>query len=209
MKPFIHYITQWYPEQHPARRKELAQAVGLQLQSSAVLSVHLKNGSTRPTFQEMVNCSRADDQVVNLLLNTDCFIDEASIALLETIKPEEVWCLSREDNCCACSQDAWAWRGSLEVEANYCQGWLGCDNRFAYDCAKAGRVPINPALSVRVNHLHKSQYRTYTEENRVPLPYLFVQPVKVGEPTEVMVRGDAAAKEQVVHLREYFKELTV
>jgi hypothetical protein len=207
----IHYITHWYAEKHPMRRCELAKTIGLQLCDPCVSSVCLLTEPERPSFGDLVRRGKSNEGVVNLLTNTDCYIDPADTPLLEQAKPGEIWCLSRVDNCRCCSQDAWAWRGTLSLpRATYTQGILGCDNRFAYDCAVTGRTPINPALSVHLYHVHESKHRTYDEQSRLPRPYLYVQPVALGEPTQVMLQGGSPAERgRVEYLHQYYRDLRV
>jgi hypothetical protein len=204
----VHFIVQWYEEPVRVRRRELREA--MRRQSATVDSIFtIVARNRRPSFGEMVSRQVDEPDVVNLLANTDCYINPKDMAMLSEVQPGEVWCLSRTDNCCAASQDAWAWRGRLEVTADYPQGLPGCDNRFAYDCAAAGRVPVNPALSVRVLHLHKSRVRRWTEGNRLPHPYLFVEPVKIGEASGLQYRGAADDRMRLEWLAGRMKDLKV
>lgn len=212
MNPAVHYITHWYSDANTQRRCELAQTIGMQLSDPHIISAAIVAGVERPTFQQLVmQHSRDDADVVNMLTNTDCFVDPADMPLLQSIQPNEVWCLSRTDNCNACSQDVWVWRGAMDVKrASYPQGVPGCDSRFAFDCAVAGRIPSNPSLSIKVFHTHASGRRTYSEQNRLSRPYLFVKPTKLGDPPCLRLQGgDLAERGSVSHLTQYYGDIKV
>jgi len=211
MTPMIHYITHWYPELHGPRRCELSQTIGIQLCDPHIISVSLVANKDRPSFAQLASYGRVEDGVINVLMNTDCYIDPCDMPLLQGIGPKDVWCLSRVDNCYACSQDVWVWRGTLEVpQATYALGILGCDSRFAYDCATTGRIPSNPALSIKVHHTHASGRRTYTEQSRLKLPYLFLKPTLLGEAPVLMLRGGGPVeRDRVAHLKPYYGDIKV
>jgi hypothetical protein len=164
----------------------------------------------RPTYSELAAVASGEQSVVNLLMNTDCHIEPDDMAKLDQIGWNEVWCISRTDNRCAASQDAWAWRGCLYVpEADYTQGRPGCDNRFAFDVAAAGRVPVNPALDIRVVHRHASRMRRYTEADRIPSPYLFVEPTHIGTSSRLEFRGRKSELDKIPHLQHLMADLHV
>lgn len=55
-------------------------------------------------------------------------------------------------------------------------GKPGCDNRIAYLFKDAGLLPINPCKKIKSYHYHSSGFRTYTQKERIPRPYLLVPP---------------------------------
>jgi hypothetical protein len=69
------------------------------------------------------------------------------------------------------SQDAWVFLSPLpEIRCEFHLGLPGCDNRLAWEAARAGLVLSNPGRSVRAHHLHLSLVRHYDERRRLPGP---------------------------------------
>ena len=201
MKPFIHYITHWYKNQNKDRSDEMLFAINMQIENPLVLSSSILSMDPglmipdididhRPTYSELLSYGKNVSNIVNLLINTDCYIEPDDMYLLSNIQEDEMWCISRQDLIHRESQDAWVWRGNLCIEnLNFTMGVPGCDNRFAFECAAIRNNIYNPSLSIRVNHVHKSNVRSYTEHNRVSHPYLFVEPSAINEPSLKYFRG--------------------
>lgn len=186
----IRLITHWYDERNAERRSELKRAVLENEDNPHVTEffvLDMTNGPAefrfptvlidhRPTFTELVSYGAENLEWVNVLINTDCYLRQETTPLLERVEPDQIFCISRTDNHNDNSQDCWAWRGRLNVDAPFPLGLLGCDNRFAKLCMDAGRKPLNPCLSIKVEHLHKSDIRRYSEETRVRGDYYTVLP---------------------------------
>jgi hypothetical protein len=125
---------------------------------------------------------------INILANSDIYFDE-TLSLAQDIKEGEVYCLSRWDKTDSGikhlnawdTQDAWIFRGKMNVDANFDLGTPGCDNRIAYVLQKAGYKVLNPSCSIRAIHVHQSNHRTYTDAQRLPPPYLLLNPHKINE----------------------------
>lgn len=76
-----------------------------------------------------------------------------------------------------CSQDVWGFCGGMVIEdSNFLLGTLGCDNRIAYLANEQEILIRNPSLTIKSYHVHESNYRTYTEQDRVKASYLFMLP---------------------------------
>lgn len=76
-----------------------------------------------------------------------------------------------------CSQDVWVFCGGMVIEdSNFLLGTLGCDNRIAYLANEQEILIRNPSLTIKSYHVHESNYRTYTEQDRVKASYLFMLP---------------------------------
>jgi hypothetical protein len=77
------------------------------------------------------------------------------------------------------SQDAWIFKSPLpsDIDADFFFGWLGCDNRIAYELKAKGLHVINPSLKLICRHVHMTEKRNYTEENKVVGKYAAVPPV--------------------------------
>lgn len=167
-------------------------------------SVHLEiDRSVEPrrrTFADIFDLIRARHRYqphVAVIANNDILFDESlesvralsslrGVALAlsrwhaheRTFQPREVF--RRAD-----SQDAWIVDShdvpvrNLSVGA-FMLGQPGCDNRLAYELQHTARLCVlNPALTVKVTHVHFSNHRTYTKNRKdavVPAPYLQVPP---------------------------------
>lgn len=82
------------------------------------------------------------------------------------------------------SADSWFFLSPIRIpQANFVLGVPGCDNRVARLLRDHGRAVINPSLTIKSFHLHRSKHRNYTARDRVPGPYLYVRPYKVIEST--------------------------
>jgi hypothetical protein len=55
-------------------------------------------------------------------------------------------------------------------------GMPGCDNRIARIALDHGYNVTNPSLSIFSHHLHKSNHRTYKNEDRVRGEYHYIAP---------------------------------
>lgn len=77
-------------------------------------------------------------------------------------------------------QDLWAFRGGAAIAAlaevtRFPLGVPGCDHKIAWALSRASRV-INPCRSIVTLHIHDSRHRTYSRADRLPPPYLYVEP---------------------------------
>ena len=131
----------------------------------------------RPTFNELFKLSKQYLNDINCYCNSDIYFTD--LTRIKQIKPNECFAITREDLINnpngPGSQDAWCFRGEIKpIEVNFTMGMWGCDNRLAHEIKKAGYEIKNPAMSVKLVHLHKEDKRNYTrtKENTVPPPYL-------------------------------------
>lgn len=78
------------------------------------------------------------------------------------------------------SQDAWVFRGAVrQVISDYPAGVPRCDNRLAYELANAGYTVQNPSFSIRTNHLHGGERKSYKGKEHtdfIPPPYGYLWP---------------------------------
>lgn len=105
-------------------------------------------------------------------------LDKIFIALTrwELVLREQQWIAVPFNN--GTSQDAWIFKAPVltSEEMNFNLGKPGCDNKIVklvYDLGYEIRNPGNGLVTI---HNHKSHYRNYTENERVPGPYLLVFP---------------------------------
>jgi len=73
------------------------------------------------------------------------------------------------------SQDTWVFRaGSLpDFAAQFTLGIPACESRLAYEAVRAGVAVVNPALSVRTWHHHRSAVRSWRLKDSYRGPLFF------------------------------------
>lgn len=166
------------------RQAEYDLCLETNLQSSWFSHIHVIDG--RPAFRQMFHIANekfAGEVIV--IANSDITFDE-SIRRLGKLARGTFVALTRWENKNQFygrkdSQDAWVFRAPIaEVEADFTLGLPGCDNRIAYLLKEAGYKVINPSLEIKILHHHTSRVRSYRKEERVPGPYLYLNPSKIG-----------------------------
>lgn len=150
------------------------------------------HSSTRPTYKDFfthsIDTSKiyiSSDSIVTVVANSDIYFDE-TIGYVSNITDRDVYALTRWDVDEKCqngkfynrsdSQDAWIWRGELNltnVECDFCLGIAGCDNRIAYELSK-NYIIKNPSKSIKIYHLHNSGIRNYNRNEPISPPYKYV-----------------------------------
>lgn len=192
-----------YRDSSPVRQKELDQALINNLNCEKIDKVYLFlegdcnlkalpnnqkiipiNLRARPyydtIFMVMRDVSGPDD--VNILLNSDIYVDETiahadkydhNVALCLTrydVHPDRITFFNRAD-----SQDCWIIKGKPKmITADFYMGIPGCDNALAARLHKVGYHVINPSLTIKTYHLHRSGKRNYSPNDKVPMPYKFL-----------------------------------
>lgn len=126
----------------------------------------LINYNKTPTFEYVVNLikehSKNDD--VNIIMNSDCFIEEKDMEKLKYLKENEAWCLTRYNikninpfeyeihTNSGFSQDCFIFKRNKYIKniknINFKFGTPGCDNRFAFELSKSGIKTINPSFII-------------------------------------------------------------
>ena len=163
--------------------------------------VELLPEPARPSFRDYFDIasrySGPDD--INIIINSDCFLDPATTRLVNRIRSDEAYCISRSelkrlmplviDEVATdsfqsvaryCAQDAWVFRGPPRAGMwlDFFPGVPGCDNRLAFELRNVGYRILDPCLTIRVMHYHSSNERPAGNIARVPEPYAY--PVKSG-----------------------------
>lgn len=140
----------------------------------------------RPTFAELFEMSKEFPDDINVFCNSDIYFP--SVSLLNNIKENEFWCLTRWDIKKGKevffnrrdSFDSFIFRGAIKNGVNipYPAGLWGVDNRIAYEASKVGYTVTNPSWSVKTIHMHAVDKRNHTRttENTCPPPYSVIEP---------------------------------
>jgi hypothetical protein len=148
----------------------------------------------------------ADDDDITVIANSDIIIPLGSLTMIESsLGNNQVYCLSRWDISAegiklfdhADSQDSWVFRGPvrLGVSADYCFGMPGCDNRFAHELAAADYELLNPSRDIITYHFHLCRQRPNNiAANRVPGPYMFIDPAHLGETPKYIKRARVSTR---------------
>lgn len=150
--------------------------------------IHLIYINSRFTFYDFFIYSKDNflsEQII--LANSDIFFDETLDYVkkfdldgkLVTLTRYEYSSITKESHYLDsdCSQDVWIFNGGMVVEdSNFLLGTLGCDNRIAFLANKQEILIRNPSLKVKSYHVHDSNFRTYTEKDRVLSSYLYMLP---------------------------------
>ena len=116
-----------------------------------------------------------------ILTNSDIYFDETLRLLVGYDFSNTVLAISRYENGVLFdrddSQDTLIGLSPLRVDyslLNFKFGTPGCDNRIAHIIKHAGYEIINPSKTIRSHHLHASNFRTYSDSDRVEGDYLLV-----------------------------------
>lgn len=139
-------------------------------------------------------CNRELKEGLCIIANSDIYFDETLMFLDEVdfVNTKTLIALSRYDNGRLFnnpfSQDCWIFRAPIGFdteELNFKFGILGCDNVIAEVFRKNGYYVANPSKVIRSHHMHQSNYRTYTNEDRIWGRYYLVAPTGLHE----MIQG--------------------
>lgn len=169
-------------------------SLNFKLDNKKITIVEIEN---RPTYNfviELIN-KTTNNEDINVIINSDCYIDESTTNLIQKINVGEMWCMNKYDiiddyfnlkfHGDSSSQDCWIFKGfSKKIEnINFNFGTPGCDNRFAHESKSAGYTLKNPSIDIKILHYHLSQIRTCPhidwDKHRINGDYEFVTPEKI------------------------------
>lgn len=208
--PIVLYIN-FYTDKSPSRQQELVhcQRMNGQLESIDQIymvvddveqykrwkidypKIQLHLMSNRPTFTDffkLANQTQTHPKQINIIANTDIYFTPSLDNLKTFDWKNRALCLSRQDTILSCSQDVWAWQGSMKnisSQSSFFLGILGCDNRIAYVLHSNGYELHNPAKTIIANHVHSSMVRNYTDSDKLQGEFIHVEPTYLGEHTDI------------------------
>ncbi|MBN1983059.1 MAG: hypothetical protein JW795_16115 [Chitinivibrionales bacterium] len=157
--------------------------------------------SGQPLFADFIATVAAlsAENDISIILNSDCFLNDATVVRCRTIAERTVYCITRVELFCikplvvnwfatrklwrkhaADSQDCWILRGRPKIEKlslSFPMGKPGCDNRLAWEFQNAGYSIVNPFRLFHIYHYHPGKKRHYCEIDRIQGPYAFPQTV--------------------------------
>ena len=77
------------------------------------------------------------------------------------------------------SQDCWIFKSPLNIDlnrVNFSLGTLGCDSVFAFIVYDSGIKVTNPSLDIVSIHVHNTEFRTYSYDDRIHCKYCKIPP---------------------------------
>ena len=86
------------------------------------------------------------------------------------------------------SQDSWIFKSPLKIDLdkiNFSFGTLGCDSIFANIIYDSGLKVSNPCYDIITTHVHNTEYRTYSVDDRIHGKYCLVPPCYLNNDYEV------------------------
>ena len=86
------------------------------------------------------------------------------------------------------SQDSWIFMSPMNVSYDLIDfefGTLGCDNMFSSIVYNTGLTVTNPCYDVISIHVHKTNYRTYSEDTRIHGNYLYIDATTINENSKI------------------------
>jgi len=204
-------FTSYYKDSNPVRQKELDDCLRKNIQNPFISKIVLvgEEGYSdpkcvhipheRPTYKDFFRIANETGSEYSILANSDIYFDQSLSRLFSVGWHKTLLAISRHDvrrgkqilfdatgwGRKGWSQDAWIWKGQIEIDGgDYFLGLPGCDNKIAYEAQQSGYRVNNPAREVKIYHLHDSNQRNYTEQDRVPEPYLNVPIGRLREVTK-------------------------
>ena len=75
------------------------------------------------------------------------------------------------------SQDSWIFKSPIVIDerSNFLMGKPGCDNRIVQILHENGYGVRNPSKKIKSMHYHQTNYRTYSNIETIPGPYLLIK----------------------------------
>jgi len=138
-----------------------------------------------------------------ILANSDIYFDKSLFKINKKIIHNNFFALLRYDEDCNGnkvlftrydeprndSQDCWIFQSPLNInltKIDFSFGTPGCDSMFAthvYDECKL--MVSNPCYDIISIHVHNTEFRTYTDENRIHGKYCLIPPCKICDMKDV------------------------
>lgn len=210
----IQLFTNWYKAKNPIRNVENETCLRINLDNPMISRIYLlcDDGrefpshkkivgirTPRPTFNLFFTAINSSDPDISIVANSDIYFDR-SLEYLKLLKEKECFALTRwtlvdgipfffnrQD-----SQDAWIFKGMVNVHAPFETGRLGCDNRIAYELFNAGYTVTNPSLTIKAFHLHsevREENENHDKSKTIPPPYGYVLPVELRPFISIVTRN--------------------
>ncbi len=167
LNPFIYEIHVFYENMHKVEPEKFLLHPKVKLHNYD----YDKNGDL--LFRHYIDFANNNlkDTVV-IISNTDIYFDDSLKKLYDYDLAGKVLALTRYNDGRygfldekywsrnTLSQDSWIFKAPIRgFDSNIVIGWLGSDNRIAYEMSKSGLEVTNPSLDIKTWHIHKSSVR--------------------------------------------------
>lgn len=199
----INLFTSYFESENKERQAEIDLCLNKNIKNWLIDKIFITNESnkkhrkkvkvfskSRPMFTDFFNAIKeySKPKDINIIANSDIYFDNTLSLLAGLYSDNLCLALSRADKVgdrfisyhSEYSQDAWIFFGKIEKEiyGDFYLGRPGCDNRIAYEIAKAGYEVRNLCKTITIIHLHQSQIKTYIRDGmeNVSDPYKFINP---------------------------------
>jgi hypothetical protein len=148
--------------------------------------LRLHDHGRRLTFRDLFDHANRLPGRTIVIANADIYFDETLALLADRALEGRLLCLSRWDRRAdgalrlhdhSLSQDAWIFQAPMRpLACDFSLGVPACDNRLAFEAARAGLALSNPCHDIRAIHLHTSGVRRYRRSQRLRGPTRRVPP---------------------------------
>ena len=207
-------FTSWYTTKDTERGMENETCLRINLENPYIKKVYLfcDDGrdfpihkkivgirGSRATYNDFFKTVNESNPDISIVANSDIYFDK-SLEYLKLLKGNECYTLTRWDIVDGSpvffnrqdSQDAWIFKGKVNVHAPFETGRLGCDNRIAYELTNAGYTVTNPSLTIKAIHLHsevREENENHDKSKTIPPPYTYVLPVELRPFISIVTRN--------------------
>lgn len=189
-KPTVYLFTSFFTTDNRQRNSEIERVMSLNIENQFIdkifnlSEIKVSNEKVvninckRPTFRDFVKAANLAGGDYSIIANSDIYFDSTIELAKQHLTEDSCYALSRYELKQVgrpklfnyeFSQDSWFFKGQIKepISIDFVMGKPACDNRFAYELNLMGYNVINPAHQIRTYHLHKINYRNYTEQDRL------------------------------------------
>lgn len=210
------YLSNVYETVGEARKAELLKCLEMNCANESITTIYnfgtipynhpkVVNIKTtrRPTYQDFIDVANRNKSDYTIIINSDLYTD-ATLNWLDKIDMSSTMlALCRYDlhrnipklEAYSWSQGTWIFKDKINLTGmDFPLGLPGCENRFAFEAEKQGYKVYNPAIDIRTYHLHASNERTYTQDDRIHGDYKEVKitPIKPLVKPKVLINQPGA-----------------
>jgi hypothetical protein len=198
----LNLLIEYFKPSNDQRHKEYLKCLESNIKNSHISKIHIFTegeippiesekitfikSESRPTYKTFFDyCSENLKGEICIVSNSDIIFDQ-SLGYINSENIEgKFLALSRWDLIenrirhydIPYSQDCWIFKSPISIpNCEFRLGTLGCDNRITYLAMKAGYIVTNPSRKIVTKHLHTSNFRTVSRDQKemVRGMYLFV-----------------------------------
>ncbi len=190
MKGSVHlYLCNEYEGLPDARRKELMECHRINCANPIITKIYNFGNvpydhpkvvnipvTERPTYQMLIDHANSTEGDYTVITNSDLYYDNTLAWISQVELSKRMLALCRWNphgskwkiEAYKWSQGTWIFKGNIALTGmNYQLGLPGCENAFVFDASKQGYSVCNPSVDIKAYHLHASNYRTYTQADRI------------------------------------------